>query len=108
SRCVIVTVVARSPRRRDYVGCGDRRPGLSHDGDSNSGARQAFPNCAHGALPHRQIARSLKSESVRRARTTALGKLYLRILVWHCFSFLDTAQGGLLGVGEAFGVHAEE
>src|ERR1039457_4588879 len=34
--------------------------------------------------------------------------LRLRGVVWAGFSFFDAAEGGLFGVGEAFGVDAEE
>ena len=45
------------PRLRSV---GNRRPGLSQGGGSNSSAHQASPNRAHGTLlPHHQITRSL-------------------------------------------------
>jgi hypothetical protein len=44
----------------------------------------------------------------RKAADAVLKSLCLGILVWLCFRFFDAAQGGLLGVGEALGVDAEE
>src|SRR5260370_8533322 len=50
---------------RDSAGCGDRRPELSHGGESDGSAHEALPNRAHGALPlHHQITRTANTTTV--------------------------------------------
>jgi hypothetical protein len=73
-----VIAVTGSSRDTATAGCGDRRPGLSQGGESNSSAHQALPNRAHGALPvHHQIsltrAFTMGAGDGNRTRTISLG-----------------------------------
>jgi hypothetical protein len=52
-------LASRDTAANGYAGYGNRRPGISRGGESNSSSHQALPDRAHGALPlHHQLTRS--------------------------------------------------